>query len=166
MRCWAATSISSSVGATGFGASGSSTPAIAAAASSTFSAARASPAADGDEVLARVVRQLTLPPKPRSSASARSTIEPTCSSRQRLQPEHAQARQQRRVDLEIGVLGGRADQRDRAVLDLRQQRVLLRLVEAVDLVEEQHRRPAALVDPLARRGDHGAHVGDAAHDRD
>ena len=35
----------------------------------------------------------------------------------------------------------------------------------MDLVDEQDGRAAALVDPLARPGDHGAHVGDAAHDR-
>ena len=49
------------------------------------------------------------------------------------------AREQRRIDLEVGVLGRRADQRDEALLDGGQQRILLRLVEAVDLVEEQDR---------------------------
>ena len=43
------------------------------------------------------------------------------------------------VDLEERVLGGRADERQRPVLDRRQERVLLRLGEAVDLVEEQDR---------------------------
>ena len=41
------------------------------------------------------------------------------------------------VHLEVRVLGGRADERDEPVLDTRQQRVLLRLVEPVDLVEEE-----------------------------
>ena len=50
--------------------------------------------------------------------------------------------EQRRVDLEVGVLGGGADQRQQAILDRRQQGVLLGLVEAVDLVEEEDRRPA------------------------
>ena len=55
-----------------------------------------------------------------------------------LEREHARARQQRPDHLERRVLRRRADQRHRAVLDERQDRVLLRLVEAVDLVDEQH----------------------------
>src|SRR4029077_19701712 len=47
--------------------------------------------------------------------------------------------QQRRVDLEVGVLGRRADEGDDSLLDTGKERVLLRLVEAVDLVEEQDR---------------------------
>jgi len=49
---------------------------------------------------------------------------------QRLEPEDTEARQERRVDLEVRVLGGRADERDRAIFDLRQERVLLALVES------------------------------------
>ena len=59
---------------------------------------------------------------------------------ERAQHEHACARQERRVHLEAGVLGGRSDQHDVAALDMREERVLLRLVEAVDLVDEQDRR--------------------------
>ncbi len=69
------------------------------------------------------------------------------------------AREKRRVDLEVGVLGRRPDQRHQPLLDRGQQRVLLRLVEAMDLVEEEDRRlvrgPAALLGPL----DHGADLG-------
>ena len=61
---------------------------------------------------------------------------------QRAQLQHLRPRQQRGVDREVRVLGRRADQRDQALLDRRQQRVLLGLVEAVDLVEEQDRRRA------------------------
>ena len=49
----------------------------------------------------------------------------------------AGARQQRAVHLERRVLGGGADERDQAALDERQERVLLRLVEAVHFVDEQ-----------------------------
>ena len=42
------------------------------------------------------------------------------------------------------VLGGRADQHEQALLDVRKQRVLLRAVEAMDLVEEQDRAAALL----------------------
>src|SRR5262249_54673150 len=53
------------------------------------------------------------------------------------------ARQERGVDLERGVLGGGADQHDCALLHVGQEGVLLRLVESVDLVDEQHGRPPA-----------------------
>ncbi len=85
--------------------------------------------------------------------------------RQRLEPPDPQARQERGVHLEVGVLGRRPDEGDRAVLDVRQERVLLGLVEAVDLVDEQH-RPALLErEPLLRLGDHRADLDDARHDR-
>ena len=41
-----------------------------------------------------------------------------------------------------GILGRRADEHDVAGFDARQKRVLLRLVEAVDLVDEDDRAPA------------------------
>jgi hypothetical protein len=53
--------------------------------------------------------------------------------------EHAGARQQSRVELKRRILRCRADQRDRAVLHHRQKRILLRAVEAMDLVDEQER---------------------------
>src|SRR5207342_3204389 len=62
--------------------------------------------------------------------------------RQRAELVDLGAGEERRVDLEVRVLGGRTDQRDQSVLDGRQERILLRLVEAVDLVEEEDRRPA------------------------
>src|SRR5918999_1812623 len=46
---------------------------------------------------------------------------------------------QRRVHLEVGVLGGGAHQHHEPLLHGRQQRVLLGLVEAMDLVEEEDR---------------------------
>ena len=58
---------------------------------------------------------------------------------QALEHVHAAAREQRRVHLERRVLGGRADQGHGAPLDVRQERVLLGLVEAVDLVDEEDR---------------------------
>jgi hypothetical protein len=53
------------------------------------------------------------------------------------------AGEERRDDLEGRVLGRRADQDDRAPLDVGQEGVLLGLVEAVDLVHEQDRALAA-----------------------
>ena len=61
---------------------------------------------------------------------------------ERLQDEHAAPREQRRDDLEARILGRRADEHDRAVLDEGKERVLLRLVEAMDLVDEEDRSRA------------------------
>src|SRR5439155_17366560 len=58
------------------------------------------------------------------------------------------ARKQGRVDLEIRVLRRRADQRDRSLLDRREERILLCLVEPVDLVQEEDRPLALRSDPL------------------
>ena len=57
---------------------------------------------------------------------------------ERMEHDHARARQQRRDDLEGGILGRRAEQHHGAALDVRQERILLRLVEAMDLVDEEH----------------------------
>jgi len=69
--------------------------------------------------------------------------------RQRLQRDHAAPRQQRGVDRERRILSRRADQHEQSVFDVRQERVLLRLVEAMNLVDEHERalpssRPARL----------------------
>ena len=56
---------------------------------------------------------------------------------ERFQHIDAAAREQRRDDLEGGILGGRADQPDGAALDVGQKCVLLRLVEAVNLIDEE-----------------------------
>ena len=83
---------------------------------------------------------------------------------ERLEHQHARAREQRRVQLERRVFGGGADQHDGAVLHHRQERVLLRAVEAVDLVDEQQ-RPLPGLAPRARRVEHFLEVGDAGEDR-
>ena len=59
--------------------------------------------------------------------------------RQRLELDHGAAGDEGGVDLEVGVLGRRPDQRHEPALDPGQERVLLALVEAVDLVEEEDR---------------------------
>ena len=84
--------------------------------------------------------------------------------RQRLELEDARPRQEGRVHFEGGVLGGRADEDHRAVLDVGQDDILLRLVEAVHLVHEED--GAALLHPpaLAGVGDGLAQVGDAGGD--
>ena len=90
---------------------------------------------------------------------------------QLLEPEHAASRQQRSDDLEGWVFSRRADQGDRAVFDVRQDGVLLRLVEAVDLVDEQDRAQSSppvhlgLGHDLAQVGDAGRHRRHRHHPR-
>jgi hypothetical protein len=54
-----------------------------------------------------------------------------------VQGEDTGAGEQRADDLEGRVLGRGADERNGAVLDIREDGVLLRLVEAMDLVDEE-----------------------------
>ena len=69
------------------------------------------------------------------------------SSLERLEPEERAAREQRAGEREERVLGGRADEHEQPFLDEREQRVLLRAVEAVHLVEEEDRALALLAEP-------------------
>ena len=79
------------------------------------------------------------------------------------QHQHLAARQQRAVQRERRVLGGGADQRDRAGLHHGQKPVLLGAVEAVDLIDEQQRAlpcpppPRRLVERTLQVGDAGEH---------
>ncbi len=82
-----------------------------------------------------------------------------------LEPPDAHPRQERRVDLEVRVLGRGADQRDGPVLDVGEEGVLLGLVEAMDLVEEEDAPRAVEIETLLRLGDRGADLDDARHDR-
>ena len=77
---------------------------------------------------------------------------------QRLQAEQARAAHQRLVHLEERVLRGGADQGDGAVLDPRQQSVLLGGVEAVHLVDEQQAAQSVLLQPPLGRLHLGAQV--------
>ena len=80
---------------------------------------------------------------------------------QGLEAPDAHPRQQGGVHFEVGVLGGRPDQRDRAVLDVWQEGVLLGLVEAMDLVEEQDRPRPMQGESLLGLGDGRANLDDA-----
>ncbi len=71
--------------------------------------------------------------------------------RQRFKREHAGAGEQRRVDLKIGVFGGRADQHDGSVFHMRQQGILLGFVKSVNLVNKQHCLFAVHSPPQGRR---------------
>ena len=78
-----------------------------------------------------------------SAASARSSRVSSASSVSRSSTSTWQREISAGGQREGRVLGGGADQRHRAVLDLVQQPVLLGAVEAVDLVDEQDRPPPA-----------------------
>jgi hypothetical protein len=71
---------------------------------------------------------------------------------------HLHARHERRVHLEVRVLRGRAHECDQPLLDGRQERVLLCLVEAVDLVEEEDRALTAGAQAVFRPLEHVAHL--------
>src|SRR5713226_48182 len=74
------------------------------------------------------------------------------------------AREERGIDLEGRVLRGGADQGERALLDMRQEGVLLAPVEAMDLVDEED-GPAAAPRALGLRfGHHLADLLDAGQD--
>nr|WP_276602730.1 hypothetical protein [Nannocystis pusilla] len=104
-------------------------------------------------------------PSPRSSSVSAPQQRDQVADLDRSQLQHPHPAQQRRVDLEARVLGGRPDQRAHPRLDVRQQDVLLRLVEAVDLVDEQQ-RPAALVGPPSARDlDHLAQLAGSGRGR-
>ncbi len=70
--------------------------------------------------------------------------------RQRLQHHEPRARHERRIDLEVGILRGGADENDGAVFHDRQEGILLRLVEAVNFIHEQDGALLSVLAPLAR----------------
>ena len=75
------------------------------------------------------------------------------------------SREQGADDAEERRLGGRADEDDPARFDTGQQDILLRLVEAVDLVDEQDRTATRRFKPLTPFFDDPPHVGDAGRHR-
>src|SRR2546427_969457 len=112
------------------------------------------------EQLDRIVTEayLALLPSPLGLSVDRPPHDrPDVLRRQRLQYEHPTPRQQRLGQLEARVLGGGADQRDDAVLDPGEKGILLRLVEAVDLVAEQDRAATLVLESLLRLLDDLAH---------
>ena len=128
------------------------------------SARRASPRADA--AIAASASSSTLKcsaPSPRvSSPSARRKQKRHVGVGQRLEPEHAAAREERGVDGKRRVFGGGADEGDRALLDVRQECVLLRLVEAMNLVDEEDGACAFVGAGALGFVEDGAQLGDAA----
>ena len=83
---------------------------------------------------------------------------------ERLEHQDAGPRQQRRDQLERRIFGGGANEHDGAVLHHRQETILLRPVEAVDLVDEKQ-RPLPGLAPRARRVEHLLEIGHAGKNR-
>ena len=109
-------------------------------------------------------RTIPRPPRPRSGVLEGPPDQgPHVLVREGLQAEDAQAGAQGGDDVEVGVLGGGADQDHRPVLDVREEGILLRLGPAVHLVHQQNRALPHLA-TLPRLVDHPAQVGDAVGD--
>ena len=79
--------------------------------------------------------------------------------------EDAAAADQGPVDAKVGVLGGGADEDDRAVLHPGQEGVLLGFVPAVDLVDKEDGPLAVERPPLLGLLGHAAYIGHAGQDR-
>ena len=78
---------------------------------------------------------------------------------------HRCARQQRAVDLEGRVFGCRTDERHQPLLDIGQKRILLRLVEAVNFIDEKDGVAARLRKCRLGTGDRIADVLDSGQHR-
>src|SRR5262245_9096942 len=83
---------------------------------------------------------------------------------QRLEREDLAAAQQRRVDGEEGILRRRTNQDDTPFFDIRQQHVLLRSIEAMDLVDEEDRASPGVGQLGPRFLEDLAHILDACGD--
>ena len=83
---------------------------------------------------------------------------------ERFELEDLRARDEGGVDVEIGVVGGRSDEAHRSALDVGKEDILLGLVEAVDLVDEENRALIAELGVGARLFDLGANLGHVGFD--
>ncbi len=82
---------------------------------------------------------------PSASAAARSKSSPSSASDNGCSTYTAARESSALFTSNDGILGRRADERDQPLLDERQKRILLRLVEAVHFVDEENRVPAGLL---------------------
>ena len=138
-------------------------PAVAIASSSAFSAVRASPPERTARNVDHVVAGTSSPAGAALERAPQQRLD--VAGLERVQLVDLGAREQRGVDLEAGVLGRRADQRQQPLLDRRQQRVRWALSKRWISSRKKivARRAAAAV--LAGAGDHLAHLGAAGVDR-
>ncbi len=99
---------------------------------------------------------------PRSASAARSNASMSATV-ERPQHVHPRPRKQRAHHLEGRILRRRADEGQRSVFQVRQKGVLLRLVESVNLVEEEQRRLRARGTRRARGLHRGTDILDPGH---
>ena len=81
---------------------------------------------------------------------------------QLFQTHHLHTRKQWRIDFEERVFGSSTDEHYRAVFHVREQHILLRLVEAMNLVDKHDSTAASVASVLLRLGDELAQLGDTA----
>ena len=86
---------------------------------------------------------------------------------ERIQHQHSRTRKQCADNFERRILSRRANQRDGSIFNRRQQRILLRFVEAMNLIDEQNGAPAAqAVEPrLGNRAAQLFHAGKYSRER-
>ena len=133
--------------------------AVATASSRICSAARASPPARAERQLDGTVGNAWM-----QGSTLRSRITRSSSFESDGQLDHRQRESSAELT-EARVFGGRAYEGDEPILDGVQDRVLLCLVEAVDLVDEEDRPKPFPPEAISRSGDHGADVVDAGRHR-
>ena len=99
--------------------------------------------------------RLTIEPWQVRKAPGNHLLEFRCA--QRLQHVHPGARQKRRVQLETRIFGRGTDKHDGALLHMRQKRILLRLIETMNFVDEKY-RALTVAQALFGLGDGGANL--------
>src|SRR6267378_4065662 len=80
----------------------------------------------------------------------------------RLKPKNLRSRHECAVYIKERIVGGRADEAKSPCLDVRQENVLLRLVEMMDLINEQDRLSPGRAQTIHGGSDDPAHLGDVA----
>src|SRR6266403_4713312 len=78
----------------------------------------------------------------------------------RFEPKNLRTRDKRAVHIKERIVSRRTNQPEIAILNIRQKNVLLRLVEMMDLVNEQDRLLPRGAKAIRRRSNDAAHFGD------
>src|SRR2546423_11624967 len=81
---------------------------------------------------------------------------------ERLKSKNLRTGHQRAIYIKERIVGRRADEEESPRLDIGQENVLLRLVEMLDLINEQDRLLPGCAEAIRGRGNDTAHLGDIA----
>jgi hypothetical protein len=79
-----------------------------------------------------------------------------------LKSKNLRPRHQRAVHIKKRIVGGRPDEPESSCLDVRQENVLLRLVEMMNFINKQDRLSPGRAQTIHGCGDDPAHFGDIA----